>query len=152
MWLKLIVGANPNICCVGDEDQSIYGWRGAKVEYILRFQEDFLGSQIIRLEDNYRSTKEILDAAMSVISNNKSRYDKKLTSCIHSNEKPTLFIMENDRDENLQMVQMIERHKENDGTNYRDNAVLVRATHQMRSIEDCFDMFYKAGRCLNPYT
>ena len=138
LWLKLIVGANPNICCVGDEDQSIYGWRGAKVEYILRFQEDFLGSQIIRLEDNYRSTKEILDAAMSVISNNKSRYDKKLTSCIHSNEKPTLFIMENDRYENLQMVQMIERHKENDGTKYRDNAVLVRATHQMRSIEDCF--------------
>ena len=138
LWLKLIVGKNPNICCVGDEDQSIYGWRGAKVEYILRFQEDFLGSQIIRLEDNYRSTKEILDAAMSVISNNKSRYDKKLTSCIHSNEKPTLFIMENDRDENLQMVQMIERHREKDGINYRDNAVLVRATHQMRSIEDCF--------------
>lgn len=137
LWLKLLVGSNPNICCVGDEDQSIYGWRGAKVDYILNFSEDFLGAKIVRLENNYRSTQLILNCAINLISNNKQRYDKTLKSNIITKNKPKLFIMENDRDEALQIAQIIiKNHGEN--INYQDNAVLVRATHQMRNIEDCF--------------
>ena len=139
LWLRLLAGSNANVCCVGDEDQSIYGWRGAEVKYILGFQDDFPGAKIIRLEDNYRSNQAILDCAMSVISNNKQRYNKTLKSSIKSEYKPTLFVMENDKDENLQMVQQINQLKDkHSNLRYSDFAILVRATYQMRSIEDCF--------------
>ena len=137
LWLRLLVGSNANICCVGDEDQSIYGWRGAKVDYILNFEEDFPGAKIIRLEQNYRSTQPILEAAMSVISNNKQRYNKTLNSNIVSLEKPNLILVENDRDENANIVKNIIQ-LQNEGTELKQIAILVRATHQMRSIEDCF--------------
>ena len=145
LWLRLLVGGNPNICCVGDEDQSIYGWRGAKVDYILSFGDDFLGAKIIRLEQNYRSVQPILDAAMSVISNNKQRYKKTLTSGINSGHKPNLVLVESDKDENANIAKNIIALQRN-GVEYKDMAILVRTTHQIRSIEDCFiknDIPYK---------
>ena len=137
LWLRLLVGSNANICCVGDEDQSIYGWRGAKVDYILNFEKDFPGAKIIRLEQNYRSTQSILDAAMSVISNNKQRYDKTLSSNIKTQDKPNLILVENDRDENANIIKNI-ISLQNNSVDLRQIAILVRATHQMRGIEDCF--------------
>ena len=137
LWLCLLAGSNNNVCCVGDEDQSIYGWRGAKVDYILNFERDFLGAKIIRLEQNYRSVQPILKAAMSVISNNQQRYNKTLTSTMSSNDMPYLFIVESDKDENINIIKNIS-FLHNNGSSYKDMAILVRATHQMRSIEDIF--------------
>ena len=137
LWLRLLAGSNNNVCCVGDEDQSIYAWRGAKVDYILNFENDFPGAKIIRLEQNYRSTQSILKAAMNVISNNIQRYQKNLRSQLNTTDLPNLVKVESDRDENNHMVKTIKTLQQN-GTPYRDMAILVRATHQMRSIEDCF--------------
>lgn len=138
LWLRLIAGSNANVCCVGDEDQSIYGWRGARVDYILHFEDDFPGAKIIRLEQNYRSTQLILEAAMSVIANNKQRYNKTLSSNISSVEKPKLVFIESDRDENNNIIKNIINLQQNKNVSYKNIAILVRATHQMRSIEDCF--------------
>lgn len=137
LWLQLLASGDANICCVGDEDQSIYGWRGAKVDYILNFSKDFIGAKIIHLEQNYRSNQSILDAAMSVILNNKQRYDKVLKSNIVSSEKPNLILVENDRDENINIVKNIIQLK-NNAIDLKNIAILVRATHQTRNIEDCF--------------
>ena len=137
LWLCLLANGGANVCCVGDEDQSIYGWRGAKVDYILNFEHDFIGSKIIRLENNYRSTQEILNSAMSVISNNKQRYNKTLNSNISSNNQPYFVLVENDRQENDNIIKNIVSLKQN-GENYKDIAILVRATYQMRGIEDAF--------------
>ena len=78
LWLRLLAQGNGNICCVGDDDQSIYGWRGAEVDNILRFETDFPGAKIIRLERNYRSTGHILGAASGLIAHNKGRLGKTL--------------------------------------------------------------------------
>ena len=137
LWLQILASAGANVCCVGDDDQSIYSWRGAYVDYILNFEKDFLGAKIIRLEDNYRSNQSVLNAAMSVISHNKQRYSKSLHSGIKSAFEPTLYIVGNDKEEGALLSKHINVLK-NNGVNYRNIAVLVRATHQMLNIEDYF--------------
>ena len=137
LWLQILASAGANVCCVGDDDQSIYSWRGAYVDYILNFEKDFLGAKIIRLEDNYRSNQSVLNAAMSVISHNKQRYSKSLHSGIKSAFEPTLYIVGNDKEEGALLSKHVQVLK-NNGVNYRNIAVLVRATHQMLNIEDYF--------------
>src|SRR5687767_12341790 len=90
LWLRLIGQGSKNICCVGDDDQSIYGWRGAEVDNILRFEQDFPGAKVIRLERNYRSTGNILAAASGLIANNQSRLGKTLHTDGQQGEKLTL--------------------------------------------------------------
>src|SRR5207244_5660905 len=87
LWLRLIAGGSPNICCVGDDDQSIYGWRGAEVDNILRFEKDFPGAKVIRLERNYRSTPHILGAASGLIAKNESRLGKTLHTDLNEGEQ-----------------------------------------------------------------
>jgi len=91
MWLRLLAGGHKNICCVGDDDQSIYGWRGAEVGNILRFETDFPGAHVVRLEQNYRSTPHILAAASGVIAGNKGRLGKTLWTDAEEGEKLRLI-------------------------------------------------------------
>ncbi|MBY6082614.1 ATP-dependent helicase [Ruegeria arenilitoris] len=91
LWLRLLAGGHKNICCVGDDDQSIYGWRGAEVGNILRFEKDFPGAHVVRLEQNYRSTPHILAAASNVIRGNESRLGKELWTAAKNGEKVRLI-------------------------------------------------------------
>ncbi len=137
MLLRLLAGKDGNICCVGDDDQSIYGWRGAQVENILRFERDFPGARIIRLERNYRSTAHILAAASHLISHNRGRLGKTLHSQIGDGEKVVLRAHWDDAEEARAIADDLEamRHA---GGRLSDVAVLVRATFQMRALEERF--------------
>ena len=90
LWLRLLAQARRNLCCVGDDDQSIYGWRGAEVDNILRFEHDFPGATVVRLERNYRSTGHILSAASGLIAKNQSRLGKTLRTEDEKGEKVTI--------------------------------------------------------------
>jgi DNA helicase-2/ATP-dependent DNA helicase PcrA len=142
MWLRLLAAEHRNICCVGDDDQSIYGWRGAEVGNILRFERDFEGAQVIRLEQNYRSTPHILAAASGVIAANKDRLGKTLWTDANEGEKVRL-IGHWDGDEEARWIgEEIESYQR--GTRGHDPlsldhmAILVRASFQMRAFEDRF--------------
>ncbi len=89
--VRLLAGTRKNVCVVGDEDQSIYGWRGARAGNLKRFTEDFPGAKIIRLEENYRSTQNILDAAAAVVGNNSNRLGKNLQGVIGAGRPPALL-------------------------------------------------------------
>jgi DNA helicase-2/ATP-dependent DNA helicase PcrA len=127
----------PNICCVGDEDQSVYGWRGAEVDNILRFDKDFVGAKVIRLERNYRSTGHILAAASHVIANNQARLGKTLFTDGQKGDKITVTGVWDDTEEARIVCDDIEGLRKG-GHNLNEIAILVRASFQMRSFEDRF--------------
>lgn len=139
LWLRLLAQDKHNICCVGDDDQSIYGWRGAEIENILRFEKDFPNANTIRLEINYRSTEEILSAADKLISNNNNRLGKSLKAHNESSgEKIKLVSVWDDRSEAKYIANEIESLQQIHGANLDDVAILVRAGHQTRPFEECF--------------
>ncbi len=143
MWLRLLAQGHRNICCVGDDDQSIYGWRGAEVGNILRFETDFPGAQVIRLEQNYRSTSQILAAASGLISANQGRLGKTLWTEAEPGEKVRLIGHWDSEAEARWIGEEIEAfhggHRAALGrVGLNDIAILVRASHQMRAFEDRF--------------
>jgi len=142
LWLRLLAQSHKNICCVGDDDQSIYGWRGAEVGNILRFEKDFPGAKVIRLEQNYRSTPHILAAASGVIAANEGRLGKTLWTDATEGEKIRLIGHWDGEEEarwigeELESMQSGTRGLRPMGLN--ESAILVRASHQMRAFEDRF--------------
>ncbi len=142
LWLRLLAAKHKNICCVGDDDQSIYGWRGAEVGNILRFEKDFPGAKTVRLEQNYRSTKHILGAASGVIAGNETRLGKTLFTDRDDGEKVRLIGHWDGEEEARWIGEEIEAFQ--NGTrghisvNSENMAILVRASHQMRAFEDRF--------------
>ena len=142
LWLRLLAQNHKNICCVGDDDQSIYGWRGAEVGNILRFDKDFVGAKIVRLEQNYRSTPHILATASAVIAGNKDRLGKNLWTENEEGEKVRLIGHWDGEEEarwigeEIESIQMANRNYAIDGLD--EIAILVRASHQMRAFEDRF--------------
>lgn len=132
--LKLLWSTHRNITVVGDDDQAIYGWRGAELENILRFENDYPGSKTYRLERNYRSTDRILRAAQSVIDNNLSRHQKTLWTDKKSEQKPLVIKAFNSNEEASLIVRMISEAVQN-GTKASDIAILYRINSQSRSFE-----------------
>ena len=138
LWLRLLAQQHKNICCVGDDDQSIYGWRGAEVENILRFEKDFPGAEVIRLEQNYRSTPSILGAASGLIASNSSRLGKELWTDQDEGEKVKIRGVW-DGDEEARLIGDDIEAEQTRGRSLSDMAVLVRASFQMRSFEERFN-------------
>jgi DNA helicase-2/ATP-dependent DNA helicase PcrA len=137
LWLRLLAQGRQNVCCVGDDDQSIYGWRGAEVDNILRFERDFPGAQVIRLERNYRSTAHILGAASGLIKANKGRLGKTLWTEAIGGEKVQVRGVWDGEAESRLVADEIERFRLK-GRRYREIAILVRASFQMRAFEERF--------------
>ncbi len=137
LWLRLLAQGNGNICCVGDDDQSIYGWRGAEVDNILRFETDFPGAKIIRLERNYRSTGHILGAASGLIAHNKGRLGKTLHTDGDLGEQVAIEGCWDDEEEARVIGEDIEQ-LQRQGHALSEIAILVRASFQMRAFEDRF--------------
>ncbi len=137
LWLRLLAQGHKNICCVGDDDQSIYGWRGAEVDNILRFEKDFPGAKVIRLEQNYRSTPDILGAASGLIAKNEARLGKTLRTSRVESEQVTVRGHWDGDEEARAIADDIEslQHKKE---RLNDMAILVRASFQMRAFEDRF--------------
>lgn len=138
MWLRLLAQGNSNICCVGDDDQSIYGWRGAEVDNILRFEKDFPGAKVIRLERNYRSTGHILGAAAGLIENNEDRLGKTLFTDTAEMGNPVIVSSVWDSEEEARAIGEDIEQLQRGGHTLNNMAILVRASFQMRSFEDRF--------------
>ena len=134
-WIRLLAGSQNSVTIVGDDDQSIYGWRGAKVENIHQFLSDFEGSETIRLEQNYRSTSTILRAANSVISNNSGRLGKDLWTDGNDGEPISLYAGFNEMDEARYIVARIEEWRDQGGS-LQDSAILYRSNAQSRILEE----------------
>ena len=137
LWLRLLAKGSNNICCVGDDDQSIYGWRGAEVDNILRFEKDFPGAKIIRLEENYRSTGHILAAANAVIDHNETRLGKELYTKAGEGEKVSVRGLWDGPAEARWVGEEIES-LQTKGWSLSQMAVLVRTGFQMREFEERF--------------
>ncbi len=137
LWLRLLAQLRKNIACVGDDDQSIYSWRGAQVENILKFEKDFPGASVIKLEQNYRSTPHILGAASGVIANNGGRLGKTLWTELDAGEKVRVLGVWDGPEEARRVGEEIEACQRN-GKSLDDVAILVRAQHQTREFEDRF--------------
>ncbi len=136
-WLRLLAQGHRNICCVGDDDQSIYSWRGAEIENILRFEKDFPGAQIVRLESNYRSTKPILAAAAALIAHNTGRLGKTLRAgrADAEGEKVRVVSLWDSEEEARMVGERIEAARRS-GESLGEIAILVRAGFQTRSFEE----------------
>ena len=137
LWLRLLTGNRNNLCCVGDDDQSIYGWRGAEVGNILRFESDFSGAKTVRLEENYRSTGHILAAASKIIAHNKTRLGKTLYTAAGDGEKLRVNGYWDGPDEARSIASEIESLMQ-DGAHLSQISVLVRAGFQTREFEERF--------------
>jgi DNA helicase-2/ATP-dependent DNA helicase PcrA len=137
LWLRLLAQGSKNLCCVGDDDQSIYGWRGAEVDNILRFEQDFPGAKVIRLERNYRSTGHILAAASQLIAHNQGRLGKTLRTEDVLGEKVTVTGAWDSEEEARSIGAEIESEGRG-GHKLSEIAILVRASFQMREFEDRF--------------
>ena len=137
LWLRLLTGKRNNLCCVGDDDQSIYGWRGAEVGNILRFESDFSGAKTVRLEENYRSTGHILAAASRVIARNEARLGKTLYTAAGDGDKVKVNGYWDGADEARSISIQIESML-SDGADLSQVAVLVRAGFQTREFEERF--------------
>jgi DNA helicase II / ATP-dependent DNA helicase PcrA len=134
--VKMLADRYENICVVGDSDQSIYRWRGADIGNILSFEEDYPNAKVILLEQNYRSTKRILQAANHVIEKNISRKPKKLWTENAEGEKIQFYLASNEKDEAIYVVNKIESLRKEENLQYRDIAILYRTNAQSRAIED----------------
>ncbi|MFZ3032519.1 MAG: UvrD-helicase domain-containing protein [Parvibaculum sp.] len=137
LWLRLLAQKHRNICCVGDDDQSIYGWRGAEVDNILRFEKDFPGAKVIRLERNYRSTPHILGAASGLIASNEQRLGKTLWTEMNEGEKVKVASYWDGEEEARAIAEEVEQLQRKDNKLHQI-AILVRASFQMREFEDRF--------------
>jgi DNA helicase-2/ATP-dependent DNA helicase PcrA len=137
LWLRLLAQQRKNICVVGDDDQSIYSWRGAEVANILRFEKDFPGAKVIKLEQNYRSTPHILAAASGLIRENSERLGKTLWTEIEAGEKVRVIGVWDGPEEARRVGEEIER-LEREGLPLDQIAILVRAQYQTREFEDRF--------------
>jgi len=137
LWLRLLAQGRRNICCVGDDDQSIYGWRGAEVGNILKFEKDFPGAEVVRLEQNYRSTSRVLAAASKLISVNEGRLGKTLWTDGHEGEKIIVRGVWDGEEEARIVGDQVEAYQRK-GTSLSQMAVLVRAGFQTREFEERF--------------
>ncbi len=136
LLIKMLSSAHGNLCVVGDEDQGIYSWRGADITNILNFEKDYPQVTVIKLEQNYRSTQEILDAAHCVIEHNRQRKGKKLWTQRNSGQKVILLETENGRDEARSVIAMIEELSKEKKLDYDQFAILYRTHAQSRNFED----------------
>lgn len=141
-WSRTLVNKLNNICCVGDDDQSIYGWRGAEISNILSFEQDFPNAKVIKLEQNYRSSSYILEAASSIIKNNKYRHNKMLWTNNYRGEQVKIISCVNDKEEANFVVNKIEKLLLQNKYNASNIAILVRAGFQTRAFEEA--LFSKA--------
>ena len=135
-WLNLLSSHNKNLCCVGDDDQSIYSWRGAEIKNFLEFDKTYENTKVIRLEKNYRSTQNILYVASELIKNNMKRVGKKLFSDGDDGELINLDCYRNGKDEAINVGDKVEGLKKSFG--YNNIAILVRAIFQTREFEERF--------------
>jgi len=134
--VKLLASRFKNICVVGDADQSIYGWRGADMQNILDFEKDYPEAKVVLLEENYRSTKKILQAANEVIKNNRNRRPKKLWTQNDDGEQIVYYRANDERDEAVFVASTIDNIIREEGKNFKDFAVLYRTNAQSRTIEE----------------
>jgi DNA helicase II / ATP-dependent DNA helicase PcrA len=133
-----LLGAHGNVCAVGDDDQSIYGWRGADVRNMQDFLKDFPGTKLVRLEENYRSTQVVLDAANGVIAENTGRIGKTLTTRRRGGESVTLVAAADERDEAEWVVRELQKRSAASDWDYSEMAVLYRTNSQSRALEEAF--------------
>ncbi len=133
-----LIGSHGNVCAVGDDDQSIYGWRGADVRNMQDFLKDFPGATLIRLEENYRSTQIVLDAANGVIAENSGRIGKTLTTRRRGGETVTLVAAADERDEAEWIVRELQKRSAASDWSYSEMAVLYRTNSQSRALEEAF--------------
>ncbi len=141
LWLRALAYKHHNICCVGDDDQSIYGWRGAIVQNILRFEKDFENAKIIRLGLNYRSTNNILGAASTIIEKNKQRHGKSIWTTQANGEKVNIVKLADDFSEAFYVAEEIKQLIAAKLVQSNDVAILTRAGYQTRSFEDSLNRF-----------